>query len=180
MEEVEAEEEESVTLLHPALAEAADLDASLVDLAVRLCRDPATMLRSGEGSAFFRLWTGGAPEALLLLLWPRPLPGEAVGADDLFLDLAGPLPLSEASRPGGGGTDLGLLGGLGPRLLIWSGASLLFRARVAAASLLFDGWRARSCSDVPALSGSLLSTMVSTENERALLEGRRGKGGMLA
>lgn len=173
--EVEAEEvEESVRLLHPALAEAADLDASLVGLAVRLCRDPAAMLRSGGGSAFFRLWTRGAPEALLFLFWPRPLPDTAedasADAGDLFLDLADPFRLSEASRPGGGGRDLGFLGGLGPKLLIWSGASLLFRLWVAAESLLFDGWPARFCSDVPATSASSCSTKDATESERALLE----------
>lgn len=56
--EVEAEEEESVTLLHPALAEAADLDASLVSFAVlpsvRLGRDPVVLLSPGRESAFLR------------------------------------------------------------------------------------------------------------------------------
>lgn len=71
-EEVEAEEEESVTLLHPALAEAADLDASLVGFAVlpsvRLGRDPAVLLRPGRESTFFRFGIGEAPVGPLFLL----------------------------------------------------------------------------------------------------------------
>lgn len=70
--EVEAEEEESVTLLHPALAEAADLDASLVGFAVlpsvRLGRDPVVLLSPGRESAFFRFWVGEAAVAPLFLL----------------------------------------------------------------------------------------------------------------
>lgn len=171
--EVDAEEEESVTLLHPALAEAADLDASLVGLAVlpsvRLWRDPAVILRPGGGSAFFRFWTGEAPEALLFLLWPRLDAAGRSEVSDLFLDLAGPFLVSEVASLAGG-RDLGFLGGLGPKLLIWSGTSLRFSPRVVS---LFDWWPARSCSDVPAASDSSCNTKDATDSERALLQGRR-------
>lgn len=172
-EEVDAEEEESVTLLHPALAEAADLDASLVGLAVlpsvRLWRDPAVILRPGRESAFFRFWIGEAPEALLFLLWPRPNDAGCSEVSDLFLDFAGPFLVSEVlSR--GGGSDLSFLGGVGPKLLIWSGASLRFSARVAS---LFDWWPDRSCSDVPAASGSSCNTNEATDSVRPLLLGSK-------
>lgn len=119
--EVEAEEEESVTLLHPALAEAADLDASLVGFAVlpsvRLGRDPAALLRPGRESAFFRFWIGEAPAAPLFLLWPRPDNAGTSEASGLFLDLAGPFLVSEVLSLGGG-SDLDFLAGVGAKVLI--------------------------------------------------------------
>lgn len=168
-EEVEAEEDESVTLLHPALAEAADLDASLVGFAVlpsvRLGRDPAVLLRPGRESAFFRFWIGEAPAAPLFLLWPRPDDAGGSDASDLFLDLAGPFLVSEVLSLGCG-IDLGFLAGVGPKVLIWSGASLRFSPRVLS---LFDWWPGRSCSDVPAASGSSCNTNEATDRVRPLL-----------
>lgn len=172
-EEVEAEEEESVTLLHPALAEAADLDASLVGFAVlpsvRLGRDPAVLLRPGRGSAFFRFWIGEVPADPLFLPWPRPDDAGGSAAADLFLDLAWPFLVSEVlSR--GSGRDLGFLAGVGPKVLIWSGASLRFNPRVPS---LFDWWPGRSCSDVPAASGSSCNTNEATDRVTLLLSGRK-------
>lgn len=168
-EEVEAEEEESVTLLHPALAEAADLDASLVGFAVlpsvRLGRDPAVLLRPGSESAFFRFWIGEAPAAPLFLLWPRPDDAGGSETSDRFFDLAGPFLVSEVLSLGGG-SDLGFLAGVGPKVLIWSGASLRFSPRVPS---LFDWWPGRSCSDVPAASGSSCNTNEATDRVRPLL-----------
>lgn len=169
-EEVEAEEEEeSVTLLHPALAEAADLDASLVGFAVlpsvRLGRDPAVLLRPGRESAFFRFWIGEAPAATLFLLWPRPDDAGNSEVSDLFLDLTGPFLVSEVlSR--GDGSDFGFLAGVGPKVLIWSGASLRFSPRLPS---LLDWWPGRSCSDVPAASGSSCNTNEATDRVRPLL-----------
>lgn len=169
-EEVEAEEEESVTLLHPALAEAADLDASLVNFAVlpsvRLGRDPAVLLRPRE-SAFFRFWTGEAPPAPLFLLCPRPDNAGGSETSDLFLDLAGPFLVSEVLSLGVG-SDLDFLAGVGPKVLIWSGASLRFSPRLPS---LFDWWTGRSCSDVPAASGPSCNTNEATDRERPLLQG---------
>lgn len=171
-EEVEAEEEEeSVTLLHPALAEAADLDASLVGFAVlpsvRLGRDPAVLLRPGRESAFFRFWIGEAPAATLFLLWPRPDDAGNSEVSDLFLDLTGPFLVSEVlSR--GDGSDFGFLAGVGPKVLIWSGASLRFSPRLPS---LLDWWPGRSCSDVPAASGSSCNTNEATDRVRPLLLG---------
>lgn len=102
---MEAEEEESVTVLHPALAEAADLDASLVGFAdlpsVRLGRDPAVLLKPGRESVFFRFWVEEAPKAPLFLLWARPVGAGGSGAGGLFLDLAGPFLASEVLSRGG-------------------------------------------------------------------------------
>lgn len=172
-EEVEAEEEESVTLLHPALAEAADLDASLVGFAVlpsvRLGRDPAVLLRPGRESAFLRFWIGEAPAAPLFLLWPRPDDAGGSEASDLFLDLAGLFLVSEVLSLGGG-SDLGFLAGVGPKVLIWSGASLRFSPRVPS---LFDWWPGCSCSDVPAASGSSCNTNEATDRVRPLLPGSK-------
>lgn len=169
VEEVEAEEEESVTVLHPALAEAADLDASLVGFAdlpsERLGRDPAVLLRPGRESAFFRFWVGEAPEAPLFLLWPRPVGTGCSGASGLFLDFTGPFLASEVlSR---GGCDLDFLAGLGLYVLLRSGAELRFSPRVPS---LLDCWPSRS--DVPAASGSSCSTNEATDSERLLLSRR--------
>lgn len=169
-EEVDAEEEEdSVTLLHPALAEAADLDASLEGLAVlpsvRLCRDPAVIFWPGTESVFLRFWTGGAPEALFFLVWPRPNEAGGSGVCDLFLDFPGPFLVSEVlSR--GAGNNLIFLEGVGPQLLIRSGASPRFSHLVGS---LFD-WRPdRSCSDVPAASGSSCNSNEGRDSVRLLL-----------
>lgn len=53
---------------------------------------------------------------------------------DFFFDFAGPFLVSEVLSLGGG-RDLSFLEGVGPKLLIWSGASLRFSPRV---SSLFD------------------------------------------
>lgn len=171
-EEVEADEEESVTLLHPALAEAADLDASLVGFAdlpsERFGRDTAVLFRPRE-STFFRFWTGEAPAAPLFLLWPRL---DSVGGSEttaLFFDFAVPFLVSEVLSLSVG-SDLDFLAGVGPKVLIWSGDSLRFRPRVPS---LFNWWPGRSCSDVPADSGSSCKTNEATDKERPLLQ--RGK-----
>lgn len=88
---------------------------------------------------------------------------------DLFLDFAGPFLVSEVlSR--GGGSDLSFFGGVGPKLLIWSVASLRFSPRVAS---LFDWWTGRSCSDVPAASGSSCNTNEATDSVTPLLQGSK-------
>lgn len=88
---------------------------------------------------------------------------------DLFLDFAGPFLVSEVLSLGGG-SDLSFLGGVGPKLLIWSGASLRFSPREAS---LFDWWPGRSCSDVPAASGSSCNTNEATDSVRPLLQGNK-------
>lgn len=172
-EEDEAEEEESVTLLHPALAEAADLDASLVGFAVlpslQLAREAAVLLRPGRVSDFFLFWLGEPPATTLFLLWPRPDDAEESEATGLFLDLAGPFLVSEVlSR--GWWMGLDFLEGVGPRTLIWSGASLRLSPRVPS---LFEKWPDRSCSDVPAVSGSSCKTNEATDRVRPLLFRRK-------
>lgn len=167
-EEVEAEEEESVRLLHPALAEAADLDASLVGFAVlpsvRLGRDPAVLLRPGRESVFFRFWIGEAPAATPFLLCPRPDGAGASEASDLFFDLAVPFFVSEVLSLGGWG-NLGFLAGVGVYVLIWS-ADFRLSPRVLS---LFDWCPDWSCSDVPAASGLSCKTNDATDRERPLL-----------
>lgn len=116
-EEVEAEEEESVTVLHPALAEAADFDASLEGFAVLpsilLGRGPVVLLKPGRGSAFFRFRVGEAPAAPLFLPCPRPGgTGAGSGARALFLDFAALFFVSSVlSRRGG--RDFDFLAGVG-------------------------------------------------------------------
>lgn len=85
------------------------------------------------------------------------------------MDLAAPFLVSEVLSLGGG-SDLGFLAGVGPKVLIWSGASLLFSPLVPS---LFDWWTGRSCSDVPAASGSSCNTNEATERVRPLLPGSK-------
>lgn len=88
---------------------------------------------------------------------------------DFFFDFAGPFLVSEVlSR--GGGRDLSFLEGVGPKLLIWSGASLRFSPRVAS---LFDWWPGCTCSDVPAASDSSCNTNEATDSVRPLLLGSK-------
>lgn len=118
----------------------------------------------GTESVFFRFWTGEAPEARLVLLWPRPNPGGS-GVRDLFLDFAETFLVSERLSSGGG-SDLNFLEGAGPKLLILSAASLLFRALAVSA---FDWWPKRSSMDVPAASGSSCNANEAMDNARPLL-----------
>ncbi len=65
---------------------------------------------------------------------------------------------------------MGFLAGVGPKVLIWSGASLRFTPRLPS---LFDWWPGRSCSDVPAASGSSCNTNEATDKVRPLLAGSK-------
>lgn len=86
------------------------------------------------------------------------------------MDLDGPFFVSELlSR--GGGSDLGFLAGVGPKVLIWSEASLRFSPREPS---LFDWWPGLSCSDVPAASGLSCNTNDATDRVRLLLPGSNG------
>lgn len=122
----------------------------------------------GRESVFFRFWTGEAPEALLVLLCPRPNPGGS-GVRDLFLDFAETFLVSEGLSLDDE-SDLNFLEGVGPTLLILSTASLRFTALGVS---VFEWWPKRSSIDVPAASGSSCKANEAMDSARPLLLGKK-------
>lgn len=84
---------------------------------------------------------------------------------DLFLDFAETF-LVSAGLSRGEGSDLNFLEGLGPKLLILSAASLLFRDRAVSP---LDWWPRRSSMDVLAASCSSCNANEAMESVRPLL-----------